>query len=321
MPSMLIIEDDHYLRALMKSLFPTFSVRETDGGEEGISLFQEEEQDVVLLDINLKGIDGLQVIEKLREGSAVVPIVVVTADMSQALSVRCFRLGATDFVPKPFDPDYLHLVVERCLRQIASGKLMREIESNLLLEKHVNELSRSMLSYFNHELRTPLHHALSFISILGEELEEVQSERVRQFYTRSLVAVEEISSIVSNFMQISSAATGECIEDNDTIRGVFIGLLSLFDGKITLSMEDGVDYPCKSSLRLALKELIYHTLHSTQKMVVTVCKGEDGIEIQVVSESPLEDMDPYRMLIIRRLLSATNGTVHLYDRSWSVRLP
>ncbi len=320
MTSLLIIDDDRYIRALIKAVFPHFAVREADDVEGGICAFLAEEPDVVLLDMNLNGNSGLRVLEGIRNTNPSVPIIIVTSDMSQALSVRCFRLGATDFVSKPFDPDYLELVVTRALRAIESERLMREAESSLLVERHSNEFSRMMLSYFNHELRTPIHHALSFLGVLGEELVTVQSEQVHKWYEKSVMAVKATMALVEHFMQISAVETGESIEDNDTVRDILTSLLGVFEGKIALSIESGADFSCKSSLRLAFKELLYNAIQSTQKIMVTVREVASGVEIKIVSESVFREIDPYWMLIMRKLLSASGGELRSSDRSFTVQL-
>jgi class 3 adenylate cyclase len=82
--------------------------------------------DVVLLDILMPGMDGLQVLGRIREAPATrhLPVIMLSAVDNEAVVVRCIELGADDFVPKPFDPTFLRARVGACLEK----KRLRDAE-------------------------------------------------------------------------------------------------------------------------------------------------------------------------------------------------
>jgi len=92
-------------------------VLEALGGDTALELAREEEADLIVLDLMLPGMDGYQVLQALRadEGTASIPVLVLTAKSLQADRERSRQLGAAAFLTKPFLPDELCEMVDRTL--------------------------------------------------------------------------------------------------------------------------------------------------------------------------------------------------------------
>jgi two-component system KDP operon response regulator KdpE len=118
MSTVLLVEDDDSLR---RALATTFKVREFDcveaaSGEEGVRLATAHRPDLVVLDLSLPGMDGMQVLRELRLSSAV-PIVVLTVRDDRSDKVEALDAGADDYVVKPFDTEELLARVRAALRR------------------------------------------------------------------------------------------------------------------------------------------------------------------------------------------------------------
>lgn len=102
-PLVLIIEDDKTIRRFIRVALETqrYVCLETDTGEVGLSLAASRKPDLLVLDLGLPDIDGLEVIRKLREWSDA-PIVVVSARGHEREKVQALDLGADDYLTKPF---------------------------------------------------------------------------------------------------------------------------------------------------------------------------------------------------------------------------
>ena len=83
-------------------------------GEAGLQRFRELAPDLVLLDVTLPKLDGFEVLARLRESSAV-PVIMMSALPDEQDRARCFRLGANDYLAKPFDIDDLVARVQAAL--------------------------------------------------------------------------------------------------------------------------------------------------------------------------------------------------------------
>ena len=105
-PSILVIDDEDLIRWSLGQLLGRkgYDVVSAETGEVGFSLFQERTPDLVLLDLKLPDIDGLQLLPRLLERRRQTPVIIMTAYGSPTIEQRARDLGAVDFLRKPFDP-------------------------------------------------------------------------------------------------------------------------------------------------------------------------------------------------------------------------
>jgi DNA-binding response OmpR family regulator len=118
MARVLVVDDDHTVREVVVSYLRAHQhdVVEAADGEEALRLMREEPADLVVLDLMLPGIDGLEVCRRLRQQGDV-PIIMLTALGSEVDRVVGLELGADDYVSKPFSPRELALRVDSVLRR------------------------------------------------------------------------------------------------------------------------------------------------------------------------------------------------------------
>jgi two-component system phosphate regulon sensor histidine kinase PhoR len=111
-------------------------------GEEGLRMALSEEPDLVILDLRMPKMSGLQVLQTLRELQCPVPVIVITAYGSEEVVVRALRLGANDYVAKPFELDEMINVIERVLGESRQEKEKAKLSQEL--EKSVKELTNKI---------------------------------------------------------------------------------------------------------------------------------------------------------------------------------
>lgn len=132
----LVIEDDRSMRRLLKAALENNGYRliEAENGEEGLRQAATRTPDLVLLDLGLPDLDGLEVTRRLREWSAV-PIIVLTARGQEADKIRTLDAGADDYVTKPFAVEELLArirVSERHAAQRGEGREASELRVDSL---------------------------------------------------------------------------------------------------------------------------------------------------------------------------------------------
>jgi two-component system response regulator AtoC len=115
--AVLIVDDEATLARNLAAYLERngFDVRVAGSGEEGLQQFAEFRPDVVLLDHNLPGISGLEVLERLRKGDTQVPVVLMTGFGGIEVAVQALKLGAADYLTKPVSLGELKLLVQRLL--------------------------------------------------------------------------------------------------------------------------------------------------------------------------------------------------------------
>lgn len=123
----LVIDDEPTLRDSLKVALTNLGheVVTARTGEEGLELFRKETPDLILLDHWLPGINGDEVLRKIKERDSEIPVIVMTAQGSIELAVSSMKMGAFDFVVKPFDLDQIEALVHKALDRT---RLKKELE-------------------------------------------------------------------------------------------------------------------------------------------------------------------------------------------------
>ena len=117
MSRVLVIDDDASLRFTLEAVLGDagFVVETCDGGASGLTAFEARGADIVLTDLAMPDMDGMQALERIRASDPSVPVLMLTAHGSERVAVAAMKAGAFDYIPKPFDPDELVLAVRRAL--------------------------------------------------------------------------------------------------------------------------------------------------------------------------------------------------------------
>jgi two-component system response regulator AtoC len=115
MSRVLVIDDDSSLRFTLEAVLSDagFVVEASESGASGLASFESRGADVLLTDLAMPGVDGMQVLERMRAVDPSVPVLMLTAHGSERVAVTAMKSGAFDYLPKPFDPDELVLAVRR----------------------------------------------------------------------------------------------------------------------------------------------------------------------------------------------------------------
>jgi two-component system response regulator AtoC len=122
----LLIDDETRVRTSLKMVLdPLYEILQAGDGHEGLEVFRKEEPDLVLLDVVLPGTDGLAVLQTLRMERKVTPVIMLTGTKSVKTAVDAMKLGAADYLSKPFDVDELRIVIDRTLN---SSDLEQEVK-------------------------------------------------------------------------------------------------------------------------------------------------------------------------------------------------
>ena len=121
----LIVDDEQSVREVLSEYFTEqgYSVENAGGGEEALALVQRSTPDLVLLDVRMPGIDGVETLRRIREIAPDVSVIMVTANEDVGLARETLKLGALDYVAKPFDFVYLERAIMAGLAQGGGGSV------------------------------------------------------------------------------------------------------------------------------------------------------------------------------------------------------
>jgi len=123
----LVVDDERGICVAIQRLLTGrgYQVDTTQSGEDAIARLEATSYHLVITDLNLKKLSGMELLRRVKEHAPETAVVMITAYGSEKIAVEAMKLGAADYVPKPFDNDELVLVVDRVLEGIALRRDLR----------------------------------------------------------------------------------------------------------------------------------------------------------------------------------------------------
>jgi DNA-binding response OmpR family regulator len=114
----LIVDDEPAIAALLQeSVGPDYLVEIASNGKDALAATRRMRPDVVLLDVNMPGMSGVDVLQRIRTMDSSIPVIMVTASSDNQAVADALRLGAFSYVPKPFSVKYIRHLVSAALAE------------------------------------------------------------------------------------------------------------------------------------------------------------------------------------------------------------
>lgn len=153
MTEIMVVDDDQDLRESLAEVLDGagFSVVQAADGEAALVLLGQQKFDLVLLDLVMPGMGGLEVMRRLRERSPRLPVIILTAFATVEGAVDAMRHGAQDYVTKPFRVDTLLASVRRALEEASFESCRATVNMDTLMGSLANPLRRQILFYVEQE--------------------------------------------------------------------------------------------------------------------------------------------------------------------------
>lgn len=149
--SVLVIDDDEPLRRYLQTTLELggHHVITADGGRQGLELFEQKQPDIVLLDLLMPDMNGLDVIARIRSITNFIPIIVISGHGLLADSIEATRRGACDYLIKPINKSELEFSIERCLERarLLWENLMYRERLEQMVHAQTGELRESRARY------------------------------------------------------------------------------------------------------------------------------------------------------------------------------
>jgi len=305
LPSILIIDDD---KSLLESytvlLEDEFQVHTAETGESGLELLQHTDVHIVLLDIRLPGIDGIEVLRRIKAMDENVDVIMITAVKNVRVAVDAIKLGAHDYIVKPFEIDEILSLLRRTLEH---QSLLREVlylraEVDRFLEMG-NIVGRSPKMRQIYDLIARVADTNATVLISGES--GVGKELIAR-------AIHQQSQRHAHpFVAVNCAAISEHLIESELFgheRGAFTGAIEMHRGKFELANMGTLFLDEVGSLRLDLQAKLLRVLQEREfervggsKMIrvdVRIVAASNQDLRQMVAEHTLRDDLFYRLNVV-----------------------
>lgn len=221
-----VIDDDYAMRLSCRQILAKsgYAVETYEDGAKGLEAVLHDPPDLVVVDLKMPGISGMDVIARVREFDADIIVVVITGYPTIGSAVDAIKSGAFDFLPKPFTPDELRLVVRRALGR-----------RRLLLESHQHQLERELLrrrfvTFVSHQLKSPLVAMRQYLDVLLRlEGTEAAAEQRAEWMARSRQRCDDLVRLVEDWLTLSRVECADLVRRREPIhlRQVLLGMVDI----------------------------------------------------------------------------------------------
>jgi len=228
--TILVVDDDADIRDVLRDRLDSLGYRVLVAatGKESLDALERHTPQLVLLDIEMPGMNGLEVLKEIRNREHDVAVVMITAHGTLERAVQAMREGAYDFIPKPFEPDHIALIVKKALER---ETLRRGVE---LLSEEVDHRHRMVVGHsapLNRALETARKAAASksTVLLLGE------SGTGKEIFARAIHNWSDRKD--KPFIAINCVGLSRELLESELFgheKGAFTGAVNLKKGKMEL---------------------------------------------------------------------------------------
>jgi two-component system, sensor histidine kinase and response regulator len=155
--------------------------------------------DLLLLDLKLPGINGLDVLTEITEQGREILTLFITAYATFETAVKATKLGAYDFLPKPFSPDELRYGLRKASSQLILSRQARK------LAEQARQIRFNFISVLAHELKSPINAVEGYLNILRDDVPEGD----RRMVERSLVRLDGMKKLIFDLLDVTRIESGQ----------------------------------------------------------------------------------------------------------------
>ena len=199
-----VIDDDEIMRLSCEQILGKvgYRVETFANGHDGIRRLKEIRPPLLVVDIKMPELDGFEVIRSVRQFDPDVAIVVITGYATIETAVDAMKAGAYDFLPKPFTPGELRMIIDRGLER---WRLIKEAQR---LRHEKEEVERRFITLVSHQLKSPLVAVKQYLDVMLYSLQGQLPEKAVEWVGRSQVRLGEMLTLIQDWLALSKIERG-----------------------------------------------------------------------------------------------------------------
>lgn len=270
----LAVDDDYASRLLLKKSLKNDSYQVTicESGEKALSLMNQEKFDLIITDLIMDGISGLELVEEIKQRDPETFSILLTGHASMETAIKAVRLGASDYLLKPINVEELRIRVKNTFDRIELERKLKEAQKNLTYS--------ATIATANHEINQPLTVIISAIDMIKMELDkmDIRNERLSDYLDLLTKSSLRIANLLRKLREISSPKIHEIplgmnmidIDPDENLRNI--------QDRYVLVIEDEEN----------LRHIINEVLDSASFKVILAATAREGIDLFRIDKHLIE---------------------------------
>ncbi len=234
----LVVEDEEIIRKLFQQSFRHWGYRvdTAENGKIALEKFHQEEYHILVTDLNMPEMNGLDLLSRVKDKWPYVEVVVVTGFATVENALGAMKKGAYDFILKPVNLEYVQFTIDKCAQKIlaqAENAELRQVNQKL---RHLNELKDKFLYITNHEIRTPLTIIKGYLEILEAMVESddpdvEETVQVLKETTEELVDIVERMHMLGDLEKASLEGREEVFDVKKLMTRIYRSVFRLYESR------------------------------------------------------------------------------------------
>jgi two-component system sensor histidine kinase/response regulator len=212
-PIILVIDDEQSMRDACCQVLTKdgYRVETANDGDSGLQKVRQIRPDLVLVDLKMPGMSGMELLRKIGDVDPNIVSIVITGYATIESAVEAMKRNAYDFLPKPFTPDQLRIVISRGLEKrrltLASARLQREKEL----------MKENFITLASHQLRSPLASAKQYLAVILAGFAGDVADKQKQMVEKASEYIDGLLQLINDWLDMSRIEAGKLIAELEPV--------------------------------------------------------------------------------------------------------
>ena len=175
-------------------------------GDTGLQKIRELKPDLVLVDLKMPGMSGMELLEKVADIDPNIVCVVITGYATIESAVEAMKRKAYDFLPKPFTPDELRIITKRGLEKrrlaLESARLQQEKET----------MRKNFITLVSHQLRSPLGSVKQYLGVIKAGFVGEVASKQKELMEKAVTRIDDLLQLIDDWLDMSRIEAGDITE-------------------------------------------------------------------------------------------------------------
>lgn len=196
--TLLCVDDDPIIREICTCALNNYNIVQAEDGLVALNLLEIQQFDLVLSDVMMPNLNGLQLLQKIKEQHPDQAVILMTGYSDKELILKALQAGADDFINKPINILQLHTTVDKVLEK-------QKIRQELAELKQIDQLKSNFLGLISHKLKTPATTISLFIQNLVNGIEHPSDTNFKQVLSMVQAETVHLEQLIQDLLYFSEA--------------------------------------------------------------------------------------------------------------------